>query len=69
MFEVFARASLTHGNDDINSSNEFGLLTLGGNWYYRDWRVSVNILLADTRRDLNDEDDGQAFAVRLQYLF
>jgi phosphate-selective porin OprO/OprP len=69
VFEVFARASLTHGNDDLNSSNELGLLTLGGNWYYHSFRVSANVLVADTKRDVSDEDDGYAFALRLTYLF
>jgi phosphate-selective porin len=69
VFEVFARASLTHGNDDLNSSNELGLLTLGGNWYYREFRVSANVLLADTKRDVSNESDGYAGALRFQYLF
>jgi phosphate-selective porin len=69
VFEVFARASLTHGNDDVNSSNELGLLTLGGNWYYREFRVSANVLLADTKRDVSSESTGYAGALRFQYLF
>ena len=69
MFEVFARASLTHGDDDLNSSNELYLLTLGGNWYYRKFRVNANIILADTKRDLSNESNGHALALRLQYLF
>ena len=69
VFEVFARASLTHGDDDLNSSNELYLLTLGGNWYYRKFRVNANIILADTKRDLSNESNGHALALRLQYLF
>jgi phosphate-selective porin len=69
VFEVFARASLTHGDDDINSSNELGLLTLGGNWYYHQFRVSANLIFADTERDIVDQSDGYAMALRLQYLF
>ena len=69
VFEIFARASLTHGDDDKNSSNELALLTLGGNWYYRQFRVSANILLAETKRDLVNESNGHALALRLQYLF
>ena len=69
VFEIFARASLTHGNDDVNSSNELSLLTLGGNWYYRKFRVSANAILADTKRDLLNESNGYALALRFQYLF
>ena len=69
VFEVFARVSVTSGNDDRNSSNEIGLLTLGGNWYYRKFRVSANLLLAGTERNVLGEDDGNAVGMRLQYLF
>ena len=69
VFEVFARASLTHGNDDVNSSNELGLLTLGGNWHYREIRISANAMLADTKRDVFNESNGYALALRFQYLF
>ncbi|HDY82853.1 MAG TPA: hypothetical protein ENH48_07845 [Halieaceae bacterium] len=69
VFEVFARASLTHGNDDVNSSNELGLLTLGGNWYYHEIRISANAMLAETKRDLLNESNGYALALRFQYLF
>ncbi len=69
IFEVFGRVSFTHGNDNVNSSNDLGLLTLGGNWYYRNFRVSANLLLADTKRDINDEGSGHAIGLRLQYLF
>ena len=69
IFEVFARISVTGANDDRNSSNELGLLTLGGNWYYRKFRVSANILLAETERSVFAEDNGNAVSLRLQYLF
>ena len=69
VFEVFGRFSLTHGNDDVNSSNDLSQLTVGGNWYYRQFRVSTNLILVDTKRDLNDEGSGHAIALRLQYLF
>ena len=69
VFEVFGRFSLTHGNDDVNSSNNLSLLTVGGNWYYRKFRVSTNLILADTKRDINDESSGHTIALRLQYLF
>ena len=69
VFEVFGRVSLTHGDDDLSSSNELYLLTLGGNWYYRKFRVNANIILADTKRDLSNESNGHALGLRLQYLF
>ena len=69
IFEVFGRVSFTHGNDNVNSSNDLSLLTLGGNWYYRNFRVSANLMLADTKRDLNGEGSGHAIGLRLQYLF
>ena len=69
IFEVFGRVSYTHGNDKVNSANDLSLLTLGGNWYYRNFRVSANLLLADTKRDLGDEGSGHAIGLRLQYLF
>ena len=55
--------------DDVNSSNELYLLTLGSNWYYRRFRINANIILADTKRDIVSESDGNAVALRLQYLF
>jgi len=69
VFEIFGRFSFTRGNNDINSSNELALLTLGGNWYYRQFRVSTNLLFADTGRDVSGENDGHSIALRLQYLF
>lgn len=69
VFEVFGRFSFTHGNDDVHSSNDLSLLTLGGNWYYGRFRVSANLILADTARDVFDESSGHSLAARLQYLF
>lgn len=69
IFEVFTRVSSTHGNDNVNSENYLNLLTLGGNWYYRNLRVSANLLLADTKRDIRNEGSGHALGMRLQYLF
>jgi phosphate-selective porin len=69
VFEVFGRVSLTHGDDDLNSSNELYLLTLGGNWYYRQFRVSTNLIFADTARDISGESQGNALALRLEYIF
>jgi phosphate-selective porin len=68
-FEIFGRASYTRGNDDVNSSNEMALLTLGGNWYYNQFRVSTNLIFADTARDISGESRGNVLALRLQYLF
>ena len=69
IFEVFGRVSFTHGNDNVNSANDLGLLTLGGSWYYRNFRVSANLLLAETKRDISGEGSGHALGLRLQYLF
>ncbi len=69
VFEIFGRVSYTRGNDDVNSSNALGLLTLGGNWYYKQFRISSNVIFADTQRDISDESNGNALALRLQYLF
>ena len=69
IFEVFGRVSFTHGNDNVNSSNNLGLLTLGGNWYHRNFRVSANLLRAETNRDVSGEGSGHALGLRLQYLF
>jgi phosphate-selective porin len=69
VFEVFARFSYSYGDDDINASNELMLLTLGGSCYYKRIRISANLILADTERDIADENSGHAIAARLQYLF
>jgi phosphate-selective porin len=69
IFEVFARTSYTHGNDDVNSSNSLGLLTLGGSWYHGRYRGSANLILAGTKRDLDGEDSGTAVSLRFQFLF
>jgi phosphate-selective porin len=69
VFEVFGRISYTRGDDDMNPANEMALLTLGGNWYYNQFRVSTNLIFADTQRDVSGESQGNALALRLQYLF
>jgi phosphate-selective porin len=69
VFEIFGRISVTRGNDDVNSSNELSVLTVGGNWYYRNFRVAANLIYAETGRDLVDEGDGLALGLRLQLLF
>jgi phosphate-selective porin OprO/OprP len=68
-FEVFARASYTRGDGDDQTWNSLAVLTLGGNWYYRKLRGSLNLLLGDTRRDVQDEGSGTALTARIQYLF
>ena len=68
-FEVFGRASYTRGEDDQHTWNDLRILTLGGNWYYRQFRSSVNLLLAETRRDVAGEGAANAIAARIQYLF
>jgi hypothetical protein len=39
-------------------------------FYYSDYRyrASANLILADTERDVNGEDSGHAFSLRLQFL-
>lgn len=69
VFEIFSRVSYTRGEDDNHTWNALRILTLGGSWYYRQLRGSLNLLLAETRRDLEDEGVGNAFTARIQYLF
>lgn len=69
IFEVIARASYTHGEDDINDSNALAMLTLGGNWYYQRWRVGLNLIATQTDRDVNGEDSGIGAVARVQVLF
>ena len=38
-------------------------------WYYRQFRVNANIILADTKRDVASESNGHALGLRMQYLF
>ncbi|MCZ6831454.1 MAG: hypothetical protein O7F73_18045, partial [Gammaproteobacteria bacterium] len=68
-FEVFSRLSYTRGEDDNHTWNDLRVLTLGGSWYYRQIRGSVNLLLAETRRDIAGEGTGNAITARIQYLF
>ena len=68
VFEVFGRFSLTEGDDDLNSSNQLQLATLGANWYFKKWRGGLNLIASETDRDLDDEDNGPGLIVRLQYL-
>lgn len=59
---------------DLENTNDTdwavtGRLTMGGNFYYRKFRVSANILLAETERSVFAKDNGNAVSLRLQYLF
>jgi hypothetical protein len=38
--------------------------TLGGNWYYGRFRVSANLILAGTERNVFDENIGHSLAAR-----
>jgi phosphate-selective porin len=69
IFEVFARAGYTYGDSDQSSSNNLQLFTVGGSWYWRKFRASINGLYSKVDRDINDEDSGFATTVRFQYLF
>ena len=69
VFEVFGRFSYTRGEDDNTTWNDLRLLTLGGSWYYRQVRGSVNLVVAETRRDVEGESTGNAIIARIQYLF
>lgn len=68
-FEVFARASYTYGNTDDDSSNDLRLLTVGGSWYWRKFRASINGIYGEVDQDINDEDTGLGVTARIQYLF
>ena len=69
IFEVFARASYTYGDSNLTSSNHLQLFTVGGSWYWRQVRVSLNGLYSTVDQDINDEDSGLAITARFQYLF
>jgi len=69
IFELFARFSYTYGDSDLTPSNDLKLLTLGGNWYHRQFRASLNAIYTRTDKDIGGEDDGIAIMVRGQYLF
>jgi phosphate-selective porin len=69
VFEVFARASYTRGETNRDTWNDLRILTVGGSWYYRQFRASLNLLAAGTRRDVSGENIGNAVTARLQYLF
>ena len=59
-----ACAIVAHDGQKTNHQM-LALLTLGGNWYDREFRVSANILLAETKRDLVDERNLHAPGLRL----
>ncbi len=68
-WEVFSRFSYTHGEDELNPSNHLAQVSAGVNWYYRQFRTSVNALYAETDRPVEGHDDGRALIARVQYLF
>lgn len=68
-FELFGRLSYTWADGDEQAWNSLGIATLGGNWYYRKFRGSLNLLLGGTRNDVQGEDAGVALTARIQYLF
>ena len=67
--QVFARVSLTRGEDKIEGWNDFKSLTVGGSFFYRHFRGSVNLFYGESRDPINDEEEGAAINVRMQYLF
>jgi phosphate-selective porin len=69
VFEVFARASFTYGDSDEEASNDLRVITVGGNWFWRKYRVSINGVYAKVDRGINNEDDGLGITARVQYLF
>ena len=68
-FEVFGRFSYTSGDADDASDNQLGVITLGGSWYYRNIRGSLNLLYSEVNNDLNNEDSGLGAGARIQYIF
>ena len=67
--ELFARASVTRGEDDINGWNAYRDITVGTNWFYRKARASLNLTYGESREPVNDEGDGVSLVLRAQYLF
>jgi phosphate-selective porin len=67
--EVFARASYVRGDDDQNGWNDYKGITLGGNFYYRKAKGSLNVLYGESREPVVGEQDGVAIVMRAQYLF
>jgi phosphate-selective porin len=68
IFEIFARASYTYADAQQLKSNNVQVLTLGGNWYLRQFRASINGLYSVVDSDINEEDSGLVLIVRPQYL-
>ncbi|QFU77297.1 hypothetical protein EY643_17430 [Halioglobus maricola] len=67
--EVFARGSMVRGDDDVGGWNDYKGLTLGGNFYYRKTKASVNVVYGETREPVEEQSDGLALVLRVQYLF
>ncbi len=68
-WEVFTRFSFTKGDSEFDPSNHLAQLSGGVNWYFRQFRSSVNLLYAETDRPVEGYDDGAAIIARVQYLF
>ncbi len=69
IFEVFGRVSYTYGDADEQSSNDLGMITLGGSWYRHKFRTSINLLYGSTDNQIGGEDSGFGASMRVQYLF
>jgi len=69
VFEAFAQVSYTRGDDDLNPANNLGMLTLGGSWYIKKFRTSINAIYSEVGRDIAGENSGLAAVMRVQYLF
>jgi phosphate-selective porin len=67
--EIFGRISHTRGDDDISGWNDYVSATLGGNFWYRNFRGSINVLYSESREPIGTEDNGVAVVARAQYLF
>ena len=68
-FEVFGRLSYTSGDADDDARSDLSIATVGGSWYHRNIRGSLNLFYARSNDDFNDQDDGYAATARIQYLF
>lgn len=69
VFEVFARVSHTYGESDLDNGNYLTNITVGGSWYLRRLRTSINAVYSQVDKDIKGEDNGLAITTRLQYLF
>jgi len=67
--EVFARTSITRGEDDINGWNAYRALTLGSTVTYGRTQTSINVVYGETREPVGEQQDGLAVVIRGQILF